>query len=396
MDRTRRSWILGAVALAALCAALAWAFAPRPVRVEVHPVARGLFEETVDEEGVMRVRERYVVAAPVAGRLDRIALDVGDAVQAGDVVAVLRPSPPSLQDARTVSLLRERVGAAQAGKARSDANVARAQAALAQARLEAERAEKLAGQGFASKGSVDEARSLLEQRAQEHRAAVHEQDALGHELAMARAALAQGESPASSTRSVRVEVRAPERGRVLKVVQESEAPVAAGAPLIEIGDPESIEAEVDVLSQDAVRIAPGMSARMRVSPAAPEFAGIVRRVEPTARTKVSALGVEEQRVHVIVDAQSPGVQVGDAYRIDASIVVLARDTVLLAPVGALFRDGDGWAVFVASDGRAKRRRVELGGRNQRVAWVTDGLSEADRVIVYPSDAVRDGVRVAAR
>jgi HlyD family secretion protein len=368
--------------------------------VETRKVELADFEQTVDEEGKTRVRDRYLVAAPAAGLLERIALKAGDPVEAGAVVAVLRPTLPALRDARTTAELRERVEVAQAHRLAADAQVGEARAALDLARLESERADSLAARGFLSKALQDDARLKLQRQAQTLKAAEFEQQAAQHELAVARATLAQSDPAAKGqSRLARIEVRAPVSGRVLRVVEESEAAVALGDPLLEVGDPGSLEAVVEVLSQDALRIAPGMPARLSTSPGLPPLRGSVRRVEPSGRTKISTLGVEEQRVNVIVDLDAAApipVTLGDGYRVDASIVVLARAEVPVVPVGALFRDGERWAVFVVDGRNARKRNVELGARNQHSAWVVGGLQRGETVIVYPPDTVADGVEIRPR
>ena len=391
----RRILVLAAGALAG-AALLAWSFRPQPVPVETRVVGLARFEATVDEEGRTRVRDRFTISAPAAGRLERITLEAGDTVSAGELLAVIRPAPPALQDSRTLAQLRERVGAAQAGLLRAEANAARAQAALAQARADARRADELAQRGFASPSAAEAARLAQVQREQELGAARFEQRAAAHELAMAQAALAQTERPGRDGRASALEIRAPVAGRILKVVQESEAVVAAGAPLLDLGDPASLEAVIEVLSQDATRIAPGMPVRMQAASGGAELAGRVRLVQPSARTKISALGVEEQRVDVVADLDRVPASVGDGYRVDARIVVLAEDSVPVVPVGALYREGEGWSVFVLDEGRARRREVRITARNQRVARVAEGLAAGDTVIVYPPDTVRDGVRARPR
>ena len=396
----RRSMLALALSIAALTALSLWAFRPRPVSVETREIDVSDFEQTVDEEGKTRVRDRYLVAAPAAGHVDRITLKAGDRVRAGDVVAVVRPTLPALRDVRTLDELRERVGVAEAGKLAAEAEVARSGAALALARSELERAQKLSAQGFTSKATTEDARLKVEQQVQALKAAQFNLHAATHELGLARAALAQsGMAARGHASTARIEIRSPVDGQVLRVVRESESAVALGAELLEIGDASTLEAVVEVLSQDALRIAPGMPARLTLSSGVPPLRGIVRRVEPSGRTKISTLGVEEQRVAVVVDfaageghANAPG----DGYRVDASIVVLAKSGVTVAPVGALFRDAHGWAVFVVDGSTASRRTVELGARNQHSAWVEKGLQPGDRVIVYPPDTVRDGVRIEPR
>jgi len=395
-----RSTLASGLAIAAIAGLAWWAFRPQPVSVETRRIALADFEQTIDEEGKTRVRDRYLVAAPAAGLLERIALKAGDPVDAGAVVAVLRPTLPALRDARTIAELRERVAVAQAHKLAADAQTGEARAALDLARLESERADSLAARGFLSKALQDDARLKLQRQSQALKAAEFERQAAEHELAVARATLAQSDQAAKgAARVARIEVRSPVAGRVLRVVQESEAAVTLGASLLEVGDPASLEAVVEVLSQDALRIAPGMPARLTTSPAVPTLRASVRRVEPSGRTKISTLGVEEQRVNVIVDLDAAGqvpAALGDGYRVDASIVVLARAGVTVVPVGALFRDGEHWAVFVVDGRSARKRQVELGARNQHAAWVVAGLQSGETVIVYPPDTVSDGVEVRPR
>jgi len=396
----RRSTIVLILAIAAVAALALWAFRPRPVSVETREVVLADFEQTVDEEGKTRVRDRYLVAAPAAGRLERIALKAGDPVRTGDVVAVLRPTLPALRDVRTLAELRERVGAAEAGKQAADAEVARVRAALGLARSELERVQKLSAQGFTSKATAEDAQLRVEQQTQALKGAEFAQDAAVHQLALARATLAQSDRlTRAGEGNGRIEIRSPVDGQVLRVVQESETVVGLGDALLEVGDASSLEAVVDVLSQDALRIAPGMPVRLSVSSAVPPMPGRVRRVEPSGRTKISTLGVEEQRVAVVVDFAERAAQaaaLGDGYRVDASIVVLEKRGVPVVPVGALFRDAQGWAVFVADGGTARRRSVELGARNQHSAWVEQGVKPGERVVVYPPDTVRDGVALEPR
>ena len=394
--QTRRILVAAAI-LAAVVAIFAWAFAPRPVAVETAEALSTRFEQTVDEEGRLRVRERYTIGAPVAGRVERIALKVGDAVEANQVVAQLFPAPAILLDLRTVAGLRERVEAADASLLRAKANLARAKAALEQAQFDLERTRKLAERGFAAKAAEDQARLVVAQQEQAVRAAEFETDAAGHELGVAKAALQRSQPDAGGARRTPWELRSPVAGRVLKVVQESEATVPTGAPLIEVGDPSSLEAVVEVLSQDATRIRPGAKVSMMASPQARPIVGRVFRVEPVAHTKISTLGVEEQRVNVIVALdEPPSREIGDGYRVDASIVTMERESATVVPIGAVFRDGEGWATFVAKGDRASKRAVTLGARSTRVAWIERGIEPGERVIVYPPDTVSDGVRIDAR
>lgn len=393
----RKSWILTIVGAAAAAAALVWAFMPRAVVVETAAVERGLFEQTVDEDGKTRVRERYLVSAPLAGRVQRIALKAGDAVAPGTIVARLDPAAPPLLDARTERELAERVGAAEANLARARTAVMQAGAALAQTNLDLQRTRKLAREGFLSAASLerDELKASLDTRALE--AADFERHASEHQLALARAALVRSRRALQGGYAGEtLEIRSPVRGRVLRVVQESEAAVPIGGPLVELGDAGDLEAVVDVLTADAVHIAEGAPVRMEVGAAAEALEGRVRRVEPSAFTKISALGVEEQRVNVVIDIVSPRERwrsVGDGYRVDVRIVVYRAEDALRVPVSALFRDDAGWGVFVAEGGVAVKRAVEVVRRGTATAMVERGVAAGERVIVYPGEAVRAGARV---
>ena len=390
---TRRNGFLLAASLVLLAGLVAWALQPRPVSVETAPVTRGPFELAVSDDGKTRVRDRYVVSAPLSGRIERITLEAGDAVKQGQVVALLSPAAPAFLDARTASELQERIGAAEAQLARAKAETAKVQAQRDQARADFERQAKLSKEGFVSQTAREQAELALRTADRAHDAARFAEDAAGHDYAQARAALARYKSGDSGTRW---EVTAPVTGAVLKVAQKSEGPVALGAPLLEIADPRSLEAVVDVLSQEAVAIRPGMPARLELGQGVAPLAARVRLVEPAAFTKISALGVEEQRVNVVLDFAEPLDRVstlGDAFRVEAHIVTHRVADALKVPVGAIFRDAGGWAVFVADGGRAAKRAVKAPLRNRTEALVEEGLKPGERVVVYPSDALQDGARI---
>jgi HlyD family secretion protein len=359
-------------------------------------VRQGLFEQTVDEDGKTRVRERYVVSAPVAGRLARVRVKAGDAVRAGAAVAELSPSAPAMIDARTARELSERVGAAEAGLEQARAKVARAEAALDQAKTDAARQNKLQSEGFVAAAALDQAQLMMRVQTKELDAARFAQLGAVHDLAQMRAALMRAREGASTRRpGTAWPIESPVDGHVLRVLQESETVVGVGTPLVEIADPTQLEIVIDVLSTDGRRIAEGARVDVDAGPG-PHLVGRVQRVEPAAFTKVSALGVEEQRVNVIVDIVSPPEQwrgLGDQFRIDARIVVFERAGAVIAPVAALFRDNEHWAVFVAADGHAQKRRVKVGARTASDAWIEEGLAAGERVIVYPSDTVADGKRL---
>jgi HlyD family secretion protein len=391
----RRHWIWITVAIVLAIAAFAWAFAPQPLPVEAAEVRRAAFEQTIDEDGKTRVRERYVISAPTSGRLARIRLDPGDPVFAGKPVAQLTPTAPALLDARTVRELQERVGAAQAQLDQARAEVARAEAAAAQAQADLARLRRLEADGFVSAAAREQAELAARVQTRAVEAAKAAALAAEYNLAQARAALLRArELPDGALRAAALPVISPIDGRVLRVLQESEAVVAIGTPLVEVADPDDLEIVVDVLSTEAMRIAPGAPVHIEAGGLA--LQGRVRRVEPAAFTKVSALGVEEQRVNVIVDFASPPAlwrQLGDGYRVDVRIVVLAKTDAVVAPVAALFRRDGGWAAFAVEDGRARLRALKLGGRSALEAWIEEGLAPGERVIVYPSDSVADGKRV---
>ena len=393
---TRKLWISVGLGSAALIAAFVWAFQPQPVPVETVEVRRGLFEQSVDEDGKTRVRERYVVSAPVAGRLARVRVKAGDAVRAGSAVAELFPAAPAMIDARMARELNERVGAAQAALAQSRARVARAEAALDQAQNDVARQQQLQGQGFVALAALDQAQLAARVQAKELEATRFAEVAAAHDLAQARAALTRAREAAGTSRPGSAwPIESAVDGQVLRVLQESETVVGVGTPLLEIADPSQLEIVIDVLSSDGRRVAAGARVDIDAGPG-PRLTGRVRRVEPAAFTKVSALGVEEQRVNVIVDIVSPPEQwqgLGDQFRIDARIVVFERADAVIAPVAALFRDGEQWAVYVVHDGRAQKRRVKVGARTPSDAWIEDGLAPGERVVVYPSDSVADGTRL---
>lgn len=393
---TRKHWIYLGIGIVVLVAGFFWAFQPQPVPVETAQVRQGIFEQTVEEDGKTRVRERYVLSAPLAGRLARVRLKAGDAVKSGATVAVLSPSAPAMIDARTAAELNERTGAAQAGLAQARAKVARAEAAAEQARTDLARQTKLQREGFIAPAALDQAALAERLQLRELEAARFAQDGAAHDLAQARAALLRARDAAGTKRpGTAWEIESPVNGHVLRVLQESETVVGVGTPLMEIADPADLEIVIDVLSTDGIRIPVG--ARVDIDAGAGlKLLGRVRRVEPAAFTKVSALGVEEQRVNVIVDIVSPPAAwrgLGDQFRIDARIIVFERKDAIIAPVAALFRDGEQWAVYVAADGRVAKRRVKIGGRTPGDALIEEGLAATDRVVVYPSDSVADGKRV---
>ena len=385
-NRRTRRWLpyAGAVLLVALIIAGLW---PRPIPVEVARVSHGTLQATVNEEGKTRIQQRYVVSAPVAGQLRRIPFKAGAEVKAGEtVLAIIDPAAPNLLDARTRS-------ATQAKRDAAAANLEKARAAFTFASSELRRFEKL----FAEKTvSVQELESAQWREA----AATKERAAAESALRQAEAELAEfvPVSAADTNGLSPREILAPVSGRVLHVFEENTRTVTPGTPLLEIGDPTDLEVVIEVLSRDGAVIAPGAKVEFEQWGGGDPLLGKVRLVEPAAFTKVSALGVEEQRVNVVADlltlpAQRP--QVGDKFRVEARIIVWESNDVLKVPAGALFRRGDQWAAFVLSDGRAQLRVVKTGRSSGTETQILDGLKEGDRVVLYPGSRIHEGQRIKA-
>jgi HlyD family secretion protein len=394
----QRKTLLGAAAAGVLLlAALGWAFAPRPVQVEVATATLGPFETSISEDARTRLRERFVVSAPLAGRLQRTALREGDTVAAGAVVATLLPLMSPMLDERSLREQQSRVGAAEANAHRATTRIDSAKVALEQARNELRRTEQLAQQGFVAPTKIDGDRLTAQAAQKELDGAVDGERIARHELAQARAALGAVRSGSGAG----FVLRAPVAGRVLKLHHTSEATVALGTPLLELGDTAQMEIVAELLTSDALAAAPGSAVRIERWGGPNELQGRVRRVEPAAFTKVSALGVEEQRVNVLIDITSPAADwaaLGDGYRVGVRIVTRSQARVLQVPVSAVFPrpQGEGMAVFVLDGGRARLQPVVVAARNGSAAWVQDGLAEGAVVLVYPPAAVADGVRVKAR
>lgn len=388
---------------AALAAALLWwALSPRPVEVEAAGITVGPFETAIEEDGKTRLRDAYTVSAPLAGLLRRIALREGDAVVAGQPVAVLLPAYAPMLDERSRREQSARLGAAEAQVRAAAAALQRSDIALLRARQDAARSAGLAAGGFIAPSRLesDQLAVLAAQRERDN-AEAQRQVAL-HEVEQSRAALlaASAASRATSAGAGRAfTVRAPSGGRVTRVLQPSEAVVATGTPLLEIGDPRRIEVLAELLTTDAMAAVPGTPVRSERW-GGPPLRATVRLVEPAAFTKISALGVEEQRVRVLIDLlDQPEPAPGIGYRVTVRVITLHRDGVRKIPASALFPVAgadNASAVYAIENGRARLRPVRLGARNDLEAWLLDGLPASARVIVYPGAAVRDGVRVKER
>lgn len=392
-----KRWVGIALLAAGVVLLIAWGYRPRPVLVEAGEVRRGPLRVTVVEEGKTRVTDRFVVSAPVAGYMRRIRWKVGDAVGRGEPLIEIEPLRPQALDPRSRAEAEARVAAAEAAWRRAQEQLAAAGADAAYWEAELARVRKLVATGDVPKDRLD--RTLAESRRAEaaRRAAEHAVDLAASELEAARAALKYSAASASSSATELVIVPAPVAGRILKVLRESEGVVHPGDPLLEIGNARSLEVEVEVLSDDAVKITPGMRVIFERWGGPEPLEGRVRRIEPHAFTKISALGVEEQRVRVISDITSPPEKwerLGDGYRIEASFMLWEGDNVLVAPASALFRHNGGWAVFVIEGGVARRRPVRIGHRNGLEAEILSGLEEGRMVITHPDSSIEDGTLVA--
>lgn len=391
----RTRWAVIVVLVAAAAGALAYLFYPRPLRVQVATVRVGPIADVVADQGQARVRRAYVVSAPVAGRLERLPLEVGDRVVAGrTVVAQLRPAPAAFLDTRARAEAQSSVAAAIAALTTAQAQATRLAADAARARADLERVEALDAKGFATRQALDNARAAATMAAQALRAGQAEVRGRVASVAAARAALIGPEASGDGV----VTVRSPASGIVTSLAQQSERTVAAGAPLIEIGDTQGLEAQIEFLSQDAVRIRPGLRAEVFDWGGAQPVPAEVRLVEPHGFTKVSALGVEEQRVLVMLQFTGPPASwsgLAPGYRVWGRVYLREAPAAVLVPIGALVRDKGGWAVFRVEDGHARLRAVRIGAITDKAAEVLGGVRAGERLVEFPSDKVRDGVSVIA-
>ena len=379
-----------------LLALIVVAWLPKPVVVETAVSEKGKLVVTVDEDGRSRVKDRYVISAPLTGNVARIELRPGDTVQQGQVLARLVPLTAPLLDARSKKEAQARVAASEAARRQAKAQIERAEAALEYSKKQAKQTRELVAKGVVAETESDRANLEERSRQAELTSAQFGAKVAAHELSMAQAALGAFSAPGKG--GDQMNVPSPVAGRVLKVIQESEGVVQAGAPLVEVGDPAALEIVVDVLTSDAVRIQSGAHVLLERW-GGDTLHGRVRLVEPSAFTRVSALGVEEQRVNAVIDLDEPYAKwkaLMDGYRVEAKIIVWQGADVVKLPSSALFRRGEGWAVFVVRGDQAAVAPVKTGHDNGLEVEILEGISPGDRVIVHPSDRVTDGVRVAYR
>ncbi len=388
-----------AVITVVIIALLAWGFWPQPVLVEAVAAMRAPLAVSIEEEGRTRVIDRYIVSAPVDGVACRVQLEVGDPVKKGQVLLGITPLESQIMDPRSRAQAKARVSAAGSALRAAQEEAQAATAAQEYAATELERLQPLIEEGLIARDAFNRAETEAKTSAAAKRSADFNVDVAGYDLEAARTLLQYSAATASGIPAERVPVRAPIDGRILKVQHECEGAVRTGDPLFEVGDPTALEIEVDVLSADAVKIKPGMQVLFDRWGGEQPLQGRVRNIEPVGFTKISALGVEEQRVLVISDFTSHGEQwqrLGDGYRVEAHFILWQEDDVLQVPASSLFRYKQGWAVFVIDGNRASRREIKVGQRNGLNAQILAGVATGEMVINHPSDAVEDGRSVKQR
>jgi HlyD family secretion protein len=373
-------WILTGIVIVAIIAVALW---PRPVSVEQVVVERRAFETSIDADGLIRAHHRFSVAMPMTGILERLDIEPGDSVSAGQIIAHV--IPPDI-DARQREQAQAHVRSLESGTAELDQQIAAISPLLDQARRRAERMERLGQAGAVAREQVENAVDAHTQLVHQAQALRERQRAIAYEIQAARSVLA-------ARPGQRVAIRAPVSGVLLRRYEESERTIMAGTPIMEIGDASKMEVIVDVLSADAVRVVPGMTVHLDGWGGGTRLSAVVRRIEPAARTKVSSLGIEEQRVNVFADLTAWPPALGDGYRVEASIVTLHIDTATCVPLGALVRQADQWYVYVNDNGTARHRSVQLGPRNALVASVRRGLLAGERVLMHPPETLQDGDRI---
>lgn len=397
MDPRRKKQIsIGGLAIIVLVVII-YGFWPKPVPVDVGRVTRGPMEVTVEEEGKTRVKDKYVISAPVSGLLQRIEYDSGDKVKEGMVVARIQPAAPGLLDERQLEVSNARLSATRAALQQAKEGLKLANEEASYAEKELNRVKGLHLNGAGTDQDLDQA-LIANQRAQSNKASAEFGVKIAeHELESAQAAVKWARQLKPSNELL--VIHSPVGGYVLNVPNQSERPVMSGAPLMEVGDLHSLEVQVDVLSSDAVQIRPGTAARIMRWGGDSTLDGSVRMVEPAGYTKISALGVEEQRVPVIVDFTSNEREwdrLGDGYRVVVDFIIWKGDSVLQVPSSSLFRSGKDWALFMMTNGRARRQVVKVGHQSGLSAQILEGVKEGDLVLTHPDERIEDGVRVRLR
>lgn len=385
---------LGVILLFSL---IAWGLWPAPVIVETGKVTRDALTVRVSEEGKTRVRNRYVVAAPLAGKMRRVPLKPGDPVVANTtVLTTIEPVVAPLLDPRARAQAEAVVAMHEASRNQTAASLAAARTSLKLSEADRDRMRSVREPGTLSASDRDRMESDASIKASEVRAVEFSMQVIDYELAQARAVL---ERPEGALSNNIVEVKSPVSGRVLNVMQESETIVTPGSRILEVGDATDLEIEAEILSRDAVAMQPGDTVEIDQWGGETPLKARVRRVEPAAFTKISALGVEEQRVIVLsdlVDAPAAANKLGDRYRVEVRVAIWHADDVLVVPAGALFREGNSWKTFIYQNGRASLRTLEAGHSDGRLTEVLSGLKSGERVLLHPPDTVKDGSAVKER
>jgi len=394
----KHRWIIIFGIVIAVILLIVYGFLPKPVNVDTAKVKRGTFSVAVEEEGKTRVKERFVLSAPVSGYMRRITLDAGDSVKKGQVVAELEPLRSAVLDPRSKAEAEAAVSAAEAALKAAEEKQRSAAAEATYAASSLDRLQKLFKEGYVSQDRLDQVQQDARRTEAVRLSAEAEVRVARFELDKARSVLRYSAAEGAFNNGI-VRMLSPVDGRVLKLRRESEGAVSTGEPLIDIGDPSDLEVAVEVLSDSAVSINNGTPVTFERWGQAAPLEGIVRVVEPEGFTKISSLGVEEQRVLVIADFTSPReewMKLGDAYRVEARFVTWQGKDVLQVPASALFRRDSEWAIFVVKEGRARERRIEVGHENGLESEILSGLQEGEEVILYPDESIKDGTRVKRR
>ena len=393
---------------AIVVAGIGYGLLPQPVPADLEQIDRGTLRVTVSEDGKTRIKDRYLVSAPLSGQLLRVELEPGEDVTAmKTVVAQLQPDLPNNLDARTLAQADAKLKMSELALRKASLTEQTAQKAMLNAQSHLARIQKLKQSKAATDEELENAELDDSRRREEYNASKLAVDIARFEMEWARLAMWQVQPPTAIVDSTQAhsetkqnyEIFAPISGKVLRKLKESATPITAGTAIVEVGDPQRLEMEIDVLSSDAVQIPPQAKVIVNAWGGDDPLHGIVRVVEPAAFTKISALGVEEQRVYVIVDLIDPPEKratLGDSYRVEAEIILWEKENVLKVPTSALFRKGGHWAVFKVEAGRARQQTVEIGHRNGLEAEILTGLNDRDTVIVHPSDRIADGVQVSVR
>ncbi len=382
----------GVAVVLGLLGFVAWTLRPKPLVIETGRVARGRMQVTIDEDGQTRAHDRFTLAAPIAGRLSRIRLHEGDSVTPQTVIATISPLPI---DAREVARTRAEIESLEALRKEAVQYVERAEADHEQTQRDVARYTDLQRQDVVPRQTLEQAQTAEKRAAKEVAGARFKVQSAEAEIARARAGLISIEETQEKSGRI-VELRSPVASRILRILEPSEHVVTAGTPVVSLSNPSKIEIVIDLLSTDAVKVKPGATVSIEGWGGPKALRARVRMVEPYGFTKVSALGIEEQRVNVIADFLEPPAGLGDGYRIDARIVIWESPDVLIAPGSALFRDGDRWSVFVVEAGRARRRSVEVGHRTALETEIIRGLNPGEAVILHPPNDLKEGAAVAGR